>query len=309
MKKIIVSILILFLSYSLKSQTFFQTESTYIIQNTISGGLSSSIIACFNKNKHDKIAKTFINSFWKGCLGGAINYCGKDLIKVSSLNNTYAYIWPSKILNSIGTSFIYNGGNNEKLFQSFYFQLWFLNFNYNKNIGLNYKFDIITCASTGYLFCKFGDYRFNIKNSLITNTMFFDQIKICDPNNVGMSVGNCIYRRNAEVKIYTLTIKHINILNNNYITIPTFTTDSILFNKQIACHEITHTEQYSQYSVFNSLYKFNIKNNITNYIFLNINFCLIYEIANIDGYKNNYFETEANHFGNSDLNSSLKIKF
>ena len=215
-------------------------------------------------------------AFAKGCLGGFTVYCGKDLIRASSNHDTYNYVWGSKILNALGTTIINNGANNEKLFNTINFQLWFLNCNYNKNTGLNCRADLVTLGGTLYFLTQ-KDINFDFKTSLLTNTVVFNKKSTLDSSSsliwykgtYGASIGNTILKKKVIgiMTLYRDTMKNINgvmtkcpVLGGGCIP----TTILYTMDKPIALHEMVHTEQYFQYSVFNSLYELKIKSSCIN---------------------------------------------
>jgi hypothetical protein len=288
--------LIYILTLLITLNTFGQKEDVkYASFNILSGGITSSAIACFNKPKNHKLGKTFINAFWKGCLGGSLNYTGKKLIQVSSKNNTYAYVWPGRIVNSLGSSMIYNGAKNEKLLYSISMNVFFTRLSYDGK--LHCQIDPITLGSAvAFTFTK--DMSFNFKNTLVTGSIIYSRLtnniqidngKLTIDELSGKSLGNTFFRSVYTDKVYYF----LNLLGINV-------TDQIhKYVIQTTCHELIHTFQYSEYNIFNTLYLDKIKTNLTKYINVNANFGIVYLICNSRGYKNNPFERGANYFGYS----------
>lgn len=285
--------------------TFAQKEDIkYAAFNVVSGGITSSAIACFNKPKDQKLGKTFINAFWKGCLGGSLNYTGKKLIQVSSINNTYAYVWPGRIVHSLGSSMIYNGAKNERLLQSVSMNIFFTRLSYDGK--LHCQIDPITLGYAGILSFR-KNMNLNIKNSFLTGSVFFnlqgDTATLNENDKFGVSgstMGNTIYRKICKRYVTTIIDKP-NIINQ-YITLP-FTVIRTIKNYDIqtSCHELIHTLQYDQFSSFNVLSTDKIchllKTTLNQYLYINPNFELIYLMGNINKYNNNPFEKEAYFFG------------
>ena len=82
MKKNII-VLILAISFiNLNAQPLTNVNDRKIfIGNVLSSGVVCSINACINKkSSKESFGKRLINSFWKGCLGGTLDYTGKKLI-------------------------------------------------------------------------------------------------------------------------------------------------------------------------------------------------------------------------------------
>lgn len=304
--KIKLIILILLLNFvNLIAQPLRSIEDRkYFIGNVLSSGLITSINACINKSPNQSIGKVIINSFWKGCLGGTLNYGSKKIIEESSYKNTYSYIWPGKVIHSIGSSIIYNGSKNKNILSSFNIDI--LIFNINISNKLNCRIDPLT---TGYainlLFNK--DFNFNIKNSIYTGSMFFDKKSddiIIDGGETdlfktsGEAFGNTIWRKVCKQYYYDFYKHEIKIDNQIYNKVKV-NKSIVNWDIQTVCHELIHTMQYSEFNSINSLYIDKINKKLIKNIYLNINFGIIYYIANINGYNNNYFEKEANHFGKS----------
>jgi hypothetical protein len=276
----------------------------YASFNILSGGITSSAIACFNKPKGQKLGKTFIQSFWKGCLGGSLNYTGKKLIQISAKNNTYAYVWPGRIVNSLGSSIVYNGANNEKLLHSVSMNVFFTRLSYDGK--LHCQIDVITLGYAGILSFK-KNMNLNFKNTILTGSIFFnlnsDTTTLNETEHFGISgetFGNTFYRKVCKRYVTTIIDKP-NVINQ-YTTLPFTVVRTIKnYDIQTSCHEIIHTFQYEQFSAFNILSTDKIcnllKTNLNNYLYINPNFELIYSIGSINKYSNNPFEKEAYLFG------------
>jgi hypothetical protein len=285
-------------------------DNKFFIGNVISSGIICSVNACINKSNNQSLGKTIINSFWKGCLGGVLNYGGKKLIEESSFQNSYKYIWPGRIIHSIGSSITYNGSKNQKLLSSFNIDILFLNVNISDR--LKCRIDPITIGYSGILLFN-KDFKFNFKNSLLTGSMFFDKKSddfIVDGGEIdlfqtsGEAIGNTIWRKINKQYFYDFYTQKIKIDGEYYNSTVVNKTIKI-FDKNVVCHEIIHTLQYNQYNVFNSIYIDKINNNLLKNIFyININFGIIYYAVNLNGYNKNYFEKEASYFGKSDFFSN-----
>lgn len=308
MKKFYLIILIILLCNNLVSQSL--NDRRYFIGNVLCSGMVCSINACINKPIKQSLGKTIINSFWKGCLGGTLNYGGKKLIEEASYQNTYKYVWTGRIIHSIGSSIIYNGAKNQKILSSFNIDILFFNINISNKIKC--RIDPITTSYAGILFFN-KNFKFNIKNSLYTGSIFFDKKSddfIVDGGETnlfqtsGEAIGNTIWKKTCNQYFYDYYKEKVKIDNEYYDTYVVHRSIKT-FDKSIACHEIIHTLQYNEYNSFNSTYIDKINNKLVNNIFyININFGLMYYIANMNGYDKNYYENEANYFGKSNYYSS-----
>jgi hypothetical protein len=300
MKKILFIFLILIINFDgIRSQVFTKDDLRFSCYNTLFNGIAGGIGAGMNKHKGESFIHAFKNNFYKGVIGGALNYGGMKIVQVSAMRNNIDLIWPGRMVNSLGTSITYNAINNSKMFSYFQTNIFCFNISYNGKIHC--LLDPVTLGYAGYLLIR-KDMTFNMKNSVMTGSVTFNQKSdntIIDNGNIylsgvsGLTFGNTLFIK--DVKQYLYISYHDKIGNIN-------TFQNIKdWKLQTLCHEIIHTFQYEQsYSLnnftINKLHKFS---NIYNkYLYINSNFGILYEINNIN-YNKNFFETEANFFGNS----------
>jgi hypothetical protein len=301
MKTTILFIILSTLNLSVFSQ---KEDIKYASFNIISSGIASGTIACFHKPKNQSLRKTFINSFWKGCLGGTINFSSKKLLKESIYKNSYGFVWPSKILNSIGSSIIDNGSKNEKIFSSISMEIFFTNLKYDGK--LHCQIDPFTLSSA--IVSTFSkNITFNPQISIATGSIVFDKIEddkiridnygIYFEGVSGKNYGNTLYRA-------VISDKMKNFLKD-FFTLQTREDFSIIFKeiqkveRKTTIHELIHTFQYTEYYYDSNLHisKISLKySKYLNNLYLNPNFGIIYLSFNVFGYNNNYFEEEANYF-------------
>lgn len=306
MKKYIILTILLLNFINLEAQPLTNVDDRkFFIGNVLSSGVVCSINACVNKSSKKSFSKTLVNSFWKGCLGGVLDYTGKKLVQESSYKNSYSYIWPAKLIHSMGTSITENGANNQKIFSSISMDIYFTHIKYDGKIHC--QIDPITLGSAMY-FSTTKNFTFNPKVSLATGTVVFDKKPddfIPDGNatylfkDAGQAIGNTIWRKVCKQWWYDWYGK---IQNPVYGTVYTSDIRSIkTYDKSTICHELIHTFQYSEYNIFSTSYMNKINLKILNNFNINMNFALMYSIANLNGYQNNYFENEADYFGKSIL--------
>jgi len=202
--KTLISILILS-SLTLKSynQTILNDheDRKYFAINVVTSGIISGVQSCIiNKPKHQTVFKTFINGFSKGSLGGVVQYSSKKIIEVGAYKNTLDYVWPARIVNTIGNSICWNASQNKSILSTIHFQLYFSNLTYEfKTKKLDWQIDLVSLGYTTYLFLNKG-YDFNLKTSIQTGSIYFDK-NVLDtiydgnylkPGTMGTSVGNVI---------------------------------------------------------------------------------------------------------------------
>lgn len=293
------TILFLLISVSIQAQDL-KYASLNILSNSLIGGIGSGI----HKQKNETFWQAFKQGAWKGSVGGALNYGSKKMLQISSKNNTYTYIWPARITNSISNSINYNAIQNKPIFSSFYFTAWFINMQFDGKI--HWKIDPYTLGSA--ILLSFNENNsFNLKNSLITGSLFFNRKRdnkilswwdIKKYGTQGQTFGNTIWAKNCDVYDYVYDHFDTTIINNKIVLIPSPTTIIKSIDKQIVLHEMIHTFQYEQFNI-NPLTIDKICNKLNiniKHLNINPNFGIIYTIFNISGYYNNIFEKEANNF-------------
>ena len=278
-----ILILLLVVSTICKAQNL-----KYAITNTVSGGMQAGIIAFINNPK----PKCFLNAFWKGCIGGSLNYAGKRLIEQSAMNNNFNLIWPARIVNSLGSSMVYNGSLNKGLLSSFTMNLYFLNMQFDGSF--KFRIDPYTLGSAAILSLNRNNYFEAIKSLQTGSIVFCKKKDISGNGDLGQNFGNSmVYKIFPQYK-YDF-YGNSTMVNNSSI--------------QIVCHELIHGMQYEQFRSFDLIttHKIKLLHNINRYVVLSPGFGLLYLGANLKGCYNNFFENEADYFGNSNLiNSAMR---
>jgi hypothetical protein len=273
--------LIFILTLSFSINIFAQHEdlkfaSINIISSGIIGGIGSGI----HKHENQTFGQAFVNGFYKGCIGGAINFESKKILAIQSQkeNLDWKLCWGSKIINSISNTIIYNASNNNKTWLGHYqLNIGFIRLSVDHKIQI----DPVSLGCMAYIFSQGGN--LNINNSLMTGTPIFDfnfkrgKIYKSDgsivntPNKFGMILGqNVMIQRNVS-------------------------------KLSFLCHELTHTYQRLQYTNINNSLSIYNKHENWKIIHNDIStFDMLYFIQNKTiGYANNYFEMEANYFGSN----------
>jgi hypothetical protein len=302
MKKLIIILAITLLNSNIEAQR--NEDLRYASMNMLSNGIISGIGSSIHHKNNESLGKAFINGFWKGCLGGGLNYSAMKLVQKSAFNNNLNYVWPSRFVNSLGSSIVMNGIENKGVLSSVSMNLYFLNLMYDGKI--HYKVDVLTLGYAGYLSVR-KDMNFNVKTSILTGSILFDQNSDKEKAQLlgkcGKSLGNTMYVNHTKKSTIVACTQELTIGTTKMLA-PS-TKESITdFSNSIICHEIIHTFQYTQSYSLNSLITNNLYNKIkinTNKVYINLNFGLLYLISNSNGYHNNYFENEADYYGNSNF--------
>jgi hypothetical protein len=309
MKKLIYISLLLISSLDIFGQNPLNNseDRRYFIGTTISSGLISGIQSCIiNKPKYQSFGKTFLKGFYKGCIGGSIQYTSKKILQYGAEKNSFNYIWPARITNDIGNSIVLNSSQNKPLLSTLYLKLYFANISYEfKTKKIGYQLDVISLGGSIYSLCK--GYNFDTKYSLQTGSMYFqrnmkDTIyegNYLEAGVLGKSIGNCLII-NKYIKAHYYDFYYIgdNPISECYESIKNY-------KVQVTIHELVHEFQYNQFNSLNLISTdrvFKLLN--INIININLNFPILYSLNNFN-YQNNYFENEANYFGNSNISSSI----
>lgn len=247
-------------------------EVKFAVYNTISSGLIGGVGAGFNKHKGQTFFQAFKKGFVKGCVSGTVSYSSRYLTTKTN------FVWPSRVLNSIGSSMTYNTVRNNPLFSQINIQFYF-GYITLKNKKIGYDLDLVTIASSIYMF---STYNFDLKNTLNSGSLVFQKN---DTSGItrGKSFGNCIWYKESSKNLIG-GLKEYKILNS-IIYIPEVV--NVKTTQSIINHEIIHTFQYDNYNFYSPVK--------INKIRVNLNFALIYAISGT--YKCNIFECEANYYG------------
>lgn len=284
MKKIKYFILILFtciFSFSCNAQFNNNTEAAFYDMGL--GAFVGGIGAIINKKPNEKTGKVLLKGLWQGALGGYFVFESKRLIRLTVNENSYNYFWPSKIVNSVGTSILENATANKNFWE-----------NYHINFGFNrFEFDMLNKGKFSYKIMPFALYitfenltlgKFDFDKSMKTGTFIFKSKNSLPIYETSFGVANS--------EAYTKTNQIIYDLNKYK-----------LFN---IAHEMIHVYQYEQLSNFNALFIkpkefLNKKSKLIN--FYNKHFYTDFNqvighfsyISN-KNYQTNFFENEARFY-------------
>ena len=239
------------------------------------GGIVGGLGAMVNKKPNEKTGKVFLRGFGQGALGGYFIFESKRLVGKFSKTGEYGYIWPSKIINSAGTSIIENAVANRN-----FWDRWHLNIGFNRveiytkdRFKVSYRVMPFALGSTIYGFTQ-------------GKLSFSESIK----------TGTFIFRVNKNMGLEGLTLSNIILLSNN---------KSFFTKEVITAHELIHNYQYESFSGLNSFLNKPIKNLNLNKKWSKKYHSIFYNdfnfITNGFGYilskgNNNLFEREAQFY-------------
>ena len=246
------------------------------------GSVLGGIGAVINKEPQEKFGKTLLKGLGQGALGGYLVFESKRLVREFAKSGNYGYVWPSKIVNSAGTSIIENAAANRDFWTRWHLNIGFNRFEVYTNESFKMSYRIMPFAFySAVANATEGD--FNLRKSLKLGTFVFTANEIKMPNGKNASGFN---RTNSIV-----------VVNN-------------LKGASTEAHEIIHTYQYESFSGINSFLDRNQKN-FSNHSKIYKKYSKIFytdfnaifhsglyviETWNAKKYKDNFFEEEAFYF-------------
>ncbi|MDT0691179.1 hypothetical protein RM549_15395 [Salegentibacter sp. F188] len=188
------------------------------------GSVIGGVGALINKSPEDKFGRTFLKGLGQGALGGYLVFESKRLVREFAETGDFGYVWPSKIVNSAGSSIIENAAANRD-----FWARWHLNIGFNRleidtknNFKFSYRimpYSLIATATAAV------DSRLDVNYSLKTGTFVFRSSEI--DRNID------IY---GQVRVNTIT------LLDDYRGVAALP------------HEVLHTYQYEELSGINSFF-------------------------------------------------------
>lgn len=188
------------------------------------GGVIGGVGAIINKKPGEGTGKILLKGLWQGAIGGYVVFESKRLVRKFAKSGDFAYVWPSKLVNSAGTSIIENAAGNRNLWERWHLNIGFNRFEINatENFRLSYRIMPAALFSTVY---SFTDAKLDPHLSLRMGTFVFKTHEIIsDPGIYGQS------------RVNTIVIKE-GIMGR--IALP---------------HELIHNYQYERLSGFNTFW-------------------------------------------------------
>ena len=233
-----ILIILLFFLVTKKNQAQHKNDFEAGVFNIGFGGFIGGIGAIINKKPEQKTSKVFLKGFFQGALGGYLLFESKRMVRAFSKTGSYAYIWPSKIVNASANSILENATANRNFWKRWHINIGFnrIEFYTQNKFKVRYRIMPFALGNTIYAFTQ-G--KLNVNESIKTGGFAFNINKIDYRNAEGLTTANTFF-----------------IFNKNKRT----------FSKQeIIAHEIIHVYQYESFSAFNPfldkpLYNFNTKN-------------------------------------------------
>jgi len=246
------------------------------------GSVLGGVGAVINKEPDEKFGKIFLKGLGQGALGGYLVFESKRLVRKFAESENYNYVWPSKILNSAGTSIIENAAANRDFWAKWHINVGFNRIEVNTEEKFKIKYRLMPFALYSAIYNSTKG-NLNLNKSLKLGTIVFQSTQIKMPNG-----------KNANGFSATNSIVILDNLNGTITE----------------AHELIHTYQYESFSGINSFIHLNeikrmkgskIYQIYSKIFFTDFNAILDTGLNQIETwtakkYRDNYFEEEAYYF-------------
>lgn len=240
------------------------------------GAIVGGLGAIINKKPEEKTGKVFLKGLYQGAFGGYLVFESKRLIGKFAETENYAFVWPSKLINSAGTSIIENAALNTN-----FWEVWHLNIGFNRlqfytkdKFKVDYRIMPFSLGATVYGF-TLGN--LDIKTSLKTGNFVFESNKLPD-QAIGLAVANVIL----------------------------YVEDNRISTDKIIAHEIIHVYQYESFSGINGFVnkpkellsdKSKFLSSYNKLFYTDFNFLILQGLYSLNSNRRtNIFEIEARYF-------------
>lgn len=256
------SIFLVFLAFTItgSAQDYKRQSRELFFYNVAFGGVVAGVGSAIHKHDHESTFRAFTNGFWKGCIGGGMNYLGKDFTR--HMNKNINYGWGATLIHATGSSFIRNGARNEGLLADWQMEIGFGSFSTKNGFRLH------PASASLFIYSAFHA-SIDFKSSIATGKMYFKSRE-----------GDCVTRVNS------ITINR------------KFTEKNPHRESEIVIHEFIHALQEEEYCTINEYFSFGFMPRwiYLDVPFADITYHLSNAIAPPRVYNSNQFEFEANHF-------------
>lgn len=240
--------------------------------------------AVINKKEGQSTGKVILKGLWQGAIGGYVVFEGHRLVREFAETGNFAYVWPSKLVNSAGTSIIENAAGNRD-----FWERWHLNIGFNRlevdakqNFRLRYRIMPAALFSTVY---SFSEATLDPELSLRMGTFVFVTPEIAsNPHTYGISrVNTIVIKEGVKGRV---ALPHELIHNYQKERLSGF---SAFFEKPMA--ELS--EDFSWVRVYSNIFHTDF------HVFLHSALYYAADPNKEDDYlKRNLFEREAEYFSN-----------
>ena len=200
------------LCFLLSSGKMYSQDKNYVgagLFNIGFGGVVAGVGAVINKKPNQKTGKQFLKGFSQGALGGYLLFESKRMIGRFAKTGNYAYVWPSKLVNSAGASIIENAAANNNFLEKWHLNFGFARFEMRTKDSLNFQCKIMPFALGGVIY-GFANGKLAIDKTLKTGSFVFSSNNLLQNNEaIGLTAVNTIlYQKNNEIANNELVIGH-----------------------------------------------------------------------------------------------------
>lgn len=219
-------VIIIFLALFSFTQTYSQeSELEFGLLNMASGAVVGGIGAVINKKPNQKFHKVLGKGFLQGALGGYLVFESKRLLRTFVKKENYAYVWPSKIVNSAGISIIENAAANRNFWNRWHLNIGFTRLDIYTKDKLRLKYRIMPFSLLYAVNIQIVEGNIDFNKSLKLGVLVFT------PRQSGLS---SFKSDGAQIS------NHIALRDNPGL--------------EIEAHEVLHVYQQNQFSGFNSYF-------------------------------------------------------
>ncbi len=190
----------------------FSQDKNYIgagLFNIGFGGVVAGVGAVINKKPNQKTGKQFLKGFGQGALGGYLLFESKRMIGRFAKTGNYAYVWPSKLVNSAGASIIENAAANNGFLEKWNLNFGFARFEMRTKDSLNFQCKILPFALGGVIY-GFANGKFAVNETLKTGNFIFKSNNLYEKTGTfgRTAVNTIIYKKNNAFYSNELVIGH-----------------------------------------------------------------------------------------------------
>lgn len=220
--RLFLAIAVLFSFTKINAQ---DSDLEYGLLNIASGAVIGGIGAVINKEPNQNIHKVLGKGLVQGALGGYLVFESKRLLGIVVKKEDYAYVWPSKVINSAGTSIIENAAANRDFWDRWHLNLGFTRLDVYTNDRLHFQYRIMPFSLFRAIQLQILEGGIDLNESLKLGVLVFspNELKTVRPT----------YMEGAQ------SSNHILLKNS-------------VAGYEIKAHEIIHVYQNNQFSGFNS---------------------------------------------------------
>jgi len=291
LKKLSIILLFLILSFqvipSIQAQTYQSQQRGIFIYNVSLGFFTGGIGSLINKKKGDNAWKAFLKGSLQGGMGGLINYQAKNLTYQIVEKENYAYGWPARLTQSIGSSIIENSAAGRNFWEGYHFSYGPLRLSLNSQQGFKPSLRIAASALVGFVAMSTKG-KLNLKYSLQSGAPFV------------VSDGPIYMFGNAFAGY---VVGGTTAIDRNYLN-----------DYELIAHEFIHIHQYEDFIGINTFFdkpfkrwegNSNFFKNLRKIVYLDpgapLQGLVYFSLTRDGNYYRNWFEFEAEHFGTKRL--------